>query len=615
MDHWLDRLKRGWASRWALKRSGKAARSSIEDARLALATVDAQCQELLRRVESIVESAPKRAPTLIQVSQALESHAQPIRETVHRELARFRDGLEAKANRLDKFTVTLFGRTMAGKSTIREAITGGDGSTIGKGDQRTTRDIREYEWRNISLVDTPGFGAFEGADDRETAFTKVDESDLILFLLSSDGIQEESFREMDELNRLRKPVLFVLNIKLDLTRDVLRRRFLENPAAEMGPEAIKGHLDRIQELVECHFPSTLHEVRVLPVHAQAAWMSGQPAYRKDARRLRAASGIVSLLHALEDELMRRGRQRRVQTIVGGSSTVIRTLAEDLWTGAEAFRLESGLLSEKVEGLGRRIDAYVGAFPGKCGVEVAAHYAPLREMIPRFVDENIHRKDVEDRWAKEVSGLDTDGWAQAFSKDVAGEIERMLEDFRRELDFDLRMMAQGRCAGVSPARPVDWKRVARWTAAALVMTGTVLFFLSTPAGWVTGTLAGVGAGLSIVAQWLPGRRQQIAKAKGEARRKLEAELARYEKETQEKIEHWFANDVQGALLASVRNEAFSFLQGVEQLSAVADSAALLLREMDDKLVRTYQKCLTVRPLIHERAVLARPHQPANPPVGS
>ena len=53
---------------------------------------------------------------------------------------------EIKENhvRLDKFSVALFGRTMTGKSTLMEILTNGDGSSIGKGGQRTTRDVRSY---------------------------------------------------------------------------------------------------------------------------------------------------------------------------------------------------------------------------------------------------------------------------------------------------------------------------------------------------------------------------------------------------------------------------------------------------------------------------------------
>ncbi|MDB9455421.1 50S ribosome-binding GTPase [Dolichospermum circinale CS-534/05] len=55
--------------------------------------------------------------------------------------------LDKKGKHLKNFTVALFGRTKAGKSTLRETLTRGNGSTIGKGSQRTTRDVTEYSWQ------------------------------------------------------------------------------------------------------------------------------------------------------------------------------------------------------------------------------------------------------------------------------------------------------------------------------------------------------------------------------------------------------------------------------------------------------------------------------------
>ncbi|MFN7658081.1 MAG: GTPase, partial [Dolichospermum sp.] len=77
--------------------------------------------------------------------------------------------LDKKRKHLKDFTVALFGRTKAGKSTLRETLTRGNGSTIGKGSQRTTRDVKEYSWQGLRLLDTPGIEAYQGDDDTNKA--------------------------------------------------------------------------------------------------------------------------------------------------------------------------------------------------------------------------------------------------------------------------------------------------------------------------------------------------------------------------------------------------------------------------------------------------------------
>lgn len=89
---------------------------------------------------------------------------------------------------MSKFSITLFGRTMAGKSTLMEILTEGNGETIGKGAQRTTRDVRKYTWNELEITDVPGIGAFEGEDDEQLAFEAAKTADLILFLITDDAL-------------------------------------------------------------------------------------------------------------------------------------------------------------------------------------------------------------------------------------------------------------------------------------------------------------------------------------------------------------------------------------------------------------------------------------------
>ena len=68
-----------------------------------------------------------------------------------------RETLKKLHGSLGSFNITLFGRTMAGKSTLMEVLTRGDGKAIGNGAQRKTRDVRSYEWNGLHITDVPGY--------------------------------------------------------------------------------------------------------------------------------------------------------------------------------------------------------------------------------------------------------------------------------------------------------------------------------------------------------------------------------------------------------------------------------------------------------------------------
>ena len=55
-----------------------------------------------------------------------------------------KNDLDLLYENLKNFSIVVYGRTEAGKSTLMETLIHGDGSSIGRGGQRTTRDVREY---------------------------------------------------------------------------------------------------------------------------------------------------------------------------------------------------------------------------------------------------------------------------------------------------------------------------------------------------------------------------------------------------------------------------------------------------------------------------------------
>ena len=76
------------------------------------------------------------------MGETLEAQLADIQQSVDNLRISFTEDLEILKEDLENFSVTLFGRTMAGKSTRMEVLTEGDVSAIGMGAQRTTREYR-----------------------------------------------------------------------------------------------------------------------------------------------------------------------------------------------------------------------------------------------------------------------------------------------------------------------------------------------------------------------------------------------------------------------------------------------------------------------------------------
>lgn len=140
--------------------------------------------------------------------------------------------LNIKRKMSDKFNITLFGKTKAGKSTLMEILTHGDGSHMGKGGQRTTRDVRSYEWKGMSVTDIPGIDAYGGQEDDAKAEEAAVYADLILFMITAGQPEGTEADWMVKLKKMDKPILCICNYKQSLGEgvdDFRLKRLLSNP--------------------------------------------------------------------------------------------------------------------------------------------------------------------------------------------------------------------------------------------------------------------------------------------------------------------------------------------------------------------------------------------------
>jgi predicted GTPase len=178
--------------------------------------------------------------------------------------------LTSQAARLKTFNLVLFGRTGVGKSSLIEALSGGDGLPISQGESDWTTEIRDVRWRGCRLVDTPGIAGWGRTVDREElekrAERAVADADVVLLCFDSYAALADEFKKTSEwIGQYGKPVVAVLNSKNAMWRSPVRapaettRRNLSRTVLE--------HADNIrQELERIGLPG----VPVVAIHTQRA---------------------------------------------------------------------------------------------------------------------------------------------------------------------------------------------------------------------------------------------------------------------------------------------------------------------------------------------------------
>lgn len=252
--------------------------------------------------------------------------------------------------------VVLMGRTMAGKSTLLAALTGGSTEWIGVGAQRTSRDVFAAPMvglRDIEVVDTPGVGAKDGAEDVALAMAEVPGADLVLWVASNDSFQEETAQALRAVAFRGKPVVVALNCRATLVDELDREDFLEDPDAVFDQH--EGHFKTIRS----HLATAgVRPVAEVMLHAEAARQA-----RSDGDfgpELREASRVVALLAVLEHECRERRTARRVLREADEVRFQAQTLGEavaNVEQGVrEIVRIGQGMREDQQRRAARLVDA-------------------------------------------------------------------------------------------------------------------------------------------------------------------------------------------------------------------------------------------------------------------
>nr|KEP24717.1 hypothetical protein DA06_11040 [Georgenia sp. SUBG003] len=210
--------------------------------------------------------------------------------------------------------VALVGRTKAGKSTFRHALTGTGEEEIGRGDQRTTRRIIEWCAGQVDYIDTPGVGAFRGSDD--TALTRLAAStaDLLVWVVSNDPPQPQTLDDVATIARDGAPMLVVVNHK--------RALLPEDLSADAPPQLLTHRDEHVAHLTEKLAARGVTPRAVLHAHFDAARLrwGGQDASNvwADASNLGAVAAALELEahRCLDDADLMDARSRRVADLLG-----------------------------------------------------------------------------------------------------------------------------------------------------------------------------------------------------------------------------------------------------------------------------------------------------------
>ncbi len=593
----------------ALERCSVVAREEYAVGDRSFAATRAQAAQLSSQLEHAAHSIRRGGGEFEKSRESLEALRARLNEAVTSRLETAHLHLTERRRNLGQFTVALFGRTMAGKSTIREALTRGDGETIGRGAQNTTRELREYNWNHLRILDAPGIASSDARLRPELdalARSTFEQADLVLFLLSSDGIQEAVFEGLRAIREMGKPVLFLLNYKLDLTRGVLRRSFLRDGglrSARVKAE-IAGHESRLRSFACEHLAMREADVAVVPIHAQAAFL-GRMRDSADEQVVYAASNVDAVMDRLTSEILRSGVVRRMQTVLDGTSYDLGAVRNLLSQESRELAKQARFVEGKFRELGVWCDGFVASGREGLARQLKAALAPLRASIATFVEDNLERKDVKARWKRHVEFCGLSEWMEEWQKQKADALTARINEFARQIQTESSLLeSSALLAGVEQFDPIDLKRGFGWLGAGAGLATTVLgagalFNWWNPAGWVMGALAGISVIAGLFGWFSDSREEKMARERAKAAKALRETVDELESGIEKRLKDWFEKRLVTVAVEIVR-DGRALTDGMQQMAdALRKSATEIdenIADLDRRLVLRAAEALDV-PLAH------------------
>ena len=532
---------------------------------------------------------PKKVQTPDVVKQ-LREQLQHVVSELHALYEKSYASLEEQRARLDEFSIAIFGRTMAGKSTLMEILINGDGSSIGKGSQRTTRDVRSYSWKGLKVTDVPGVAAFEGADDEELAFKAAEQSDLVLFLITDDAPQPVEAECLTRVRSLGKPVLGICNVKVALNDEDDVFLFFQEKWLDL--QRLGAIVEQFHEFANKYSPGS--RIYFVYTHLRSIFLSQQPEYESLRRKLERASRFNLVERQIISEVVNRGRFLRWKSFVDGAVAPMLAFGDCLLDFSAKNSSSGRVLIDKR----RRVVSWANRFRSsgqeRIDTFIAKQMNSLRNEIPEFVEDNYERSDAGYCWKRLIERQGVERKAKQFAEEIQEECKRELSDIAREVASELNLV--GKLSAdhrISMDAIFDTKRA--WNWGTTILAGGLAIAAILTGGTAAVAAAAAAAAVSLIGSFLPrwfedrgwieDRESKARKQREKLTEQLRRDVDRIGRNLRKKLGDWFHQDLLKKQVYVLRGELDTVTSAVLKLADTQRNLAWALNNQQKRLHRT------------------------------
>lgn len=566
----------------ALAECREAAHEGYQIALHSLADTDTAIQRVARALKRSLHDIERGHAQTSDIVNQLQNQLRQVVSDLHNLQRSSRASLEERRAELDEFSIVLFGRTMAGKSTLMEILTNGDGKSIGRGAQRTTRDVRAYHWKGLKVTDVPGVAAFEGVDDETLAFMAAAKADLILFLITDDSPQPVEAECLARVRALGKPVVGICNVKVTLEDEDDLFLFVRNPSKYFDTRRLDTLVGQFHKFADRYTPG--YQVPFIYTHLRSRYLAQQDAYSRQSAELHHASRFDVVERSIIRQVVGRGKFLRVKSFIDGAVVPLLELSNQLLEFS-AQNSSSGrvLIDKRRQVLGWARD-FRNNGQEQINTFITKQVESLRVEIPSFAEENYDRKDAGERWSDLVKSRGIERHAQKLQTKLQEECRLALAEIARELKSELKLIAD--LAGdrrIAMDSVFDSKRAWNWGTS--ILSGglgiAALILGGGPLGWAAVAVGAIGWFVSL---FLDDRETKASGQRDKLATQLNKNVSQIERSLRKGLMDWFHQHLLRGQINVLLDDLNAIIAGLFKLADAQRSLAWTLNKEQKKLHR-------------------------------
>ena len=400
---------------------------------------------------------------------------------------------ELHRHNMATFNITLFGRTMSGKSTLMEILTHGCGESIGKGAQRTTKDVRPYPWKGLTITDVPGIAAYQGEEDEIAAHEAAEKADLVLFLVC-ESPQPIETKHLTRLRQQGHRILGIYNVNKALGTPAARKLFIRDQDKIFDPTVMDEVSRQFNELAEQYSPG--NALPLISTHLLSKFKSDRMEPGNERNQLDIASRFWQVESIIVKEVATNGKFLRTKKFLELAATATREGMDN----TREYARHGQKLQQAFSGQAQQLQYWQNQFTRKANSDIdrliQRTVGDLRDQIPTFANQHYEDKNLADLWNKQVQSARINGQARETQRRLSDECRQRIEIIIGELQEEIRLVNINlQNADIQPTRIRDTRKWWNWStisgSAALSIGGSLL--ITTPIGWA---MLGVGAILGV-----------------------------------------------------------------------------------------------------------------------